>query len=564
MDTNQLGVQYHHRYMKTKIENDGLYIYDKDEKKYFYLCRYININKIATDILTGDVQIEIEYIHNQEVRTMILPREVFVKNKLLNELPAKGIDVTDKNVIKVLDYLLYSEQHANHLNFHEQVGWEEIEGNRVFLLQDIYGINIQSEYKGDLNICPKGTYEEWKALMEEEVIGNHPLELALVLGLSSPLASLLKKLLGLDVLFFHIYGNSTTGKTTALSVATSTFGYPSKSNNGLVKTWLATNNAMLGYLSGINGLPMAIDEASVRRNADYTKMIYEIVDGIEKARANKNGRNQERREWSGTVLSTAENSLLGNSNHNNGLRVRLLELGHLQWTSSANNAERLKRELLNNYGHAGIKFIRYLMSYKDEEIIEAFKKSKEKVMETITIKDEFTDRIADKIAVIYLTALFTKKALDLNISPKAILEILIEADAQQAGDRKLHFKAYEHLKTEIIKNLNKFIYKDNLETYSIVKKQYKDKILPNGEILGRIEMQDNTIHQVLLPKEQLKRILYEGGFTDIDSILIKWRDENLIDADKGKFTRKRKLFDKGISQRVIVININCDLDEEEE
>ncbi|AOT72805.1 DUF927 domain-containing protein [Geosporobacter ferrireducens] len=563
-----LSIEGHncHRYVNYQIKDNGVFLYNQEAKKYLYLCRYLKVIRVETNIVTGDVQVELEYVHNQEIKTMTLPREVFVKSKLLNVLPAKGLDVTDFNVTKVLEYLLCTEEEAEHFNIHENLGWTDINGKLVYLHHNVIGGGFNSSYKGQLNIAPKGNRENFNQLIEQEVLGHPPLELALALGLSSPVASRLRKLLGLDVLFFHIYGNSTTGKTTALMLATAPFGYPSKYNNGLIRTWLATDNALLGLMKGLHGMPLAIDEASSKVNSEYTKMIYQIVDGIEKARADKNGVVKKRNsndEWSGTVASTAENSLLGNSNHNNGLRVRLLELGHIQWTKSAENAEKLKAGLLENYSHVGVNFISYLNKIDDESLIKLFKECKQQVLERITAKDAFTDRIADKIAVVYLTAKVARKALNINFDHSKILDLLIEADKQQSEDRKLHLKAYEFFKSEVTRNINKFVFKDDVETYDMSKRSYQDKLLPAGELMGRIEMLRDKMSQVLIPREQLNKILQSGGFTDVEGILYEWRENQVIDADKGKFTRKRKLFKKGVEQRVVVVNLDNKLELED-
>ncbi len=563
MDQGNQGSKHRHRYMKTKIENNGIYLYNKKEDKYFYLCNYIDVKTVKTNIITGDIEVEMEYYHNNKKKTMTVYRDVFVKSKILNVLPAKGIDVTDSNVSAVLEYLLFREQYAKHINVHDQIGWAEIEGQRVFLHHKVIGSNQESHYSGNLGIEPKGTLDSCTSIIKEDVLGREQLELAFVLGLSSPLASLLRQLLGIDVLFFHICGESTTGKTTALTLATSTFGCPSKNNRGLIKTWLATNNAIIGYFRDVHGIPMALDEASVKANQDYTNMIYQLTDGIEKARMNRDGKNRDRAEWSGTILSTAENSILDKSSQNTGVRVRLLELKDEEWTESAKQAEKLKALLLENYGHIGVRFVEYLMDYSDEELLEAFKRSKMKVLEKIEVKDNFSDRISDKIAVIYLTALFAKDVLEIELDAEKILQILIDADSKQVEDRDIAVKAYEYFKSEVTRNMHKFVYKDNLSSFDADQASCKEKILPNGEIIGRLEMNSKDITQVLIARQQLDKILKDGGFTDTNLILSKWRAKGLLDHDSGKFTRKRRLFSKGISVRVVVINMKNSIEDEQ-
>lgn len=50
--------------------------------------------------------------------------------------------------------------------------------------------------------------------------------------------------------------------------------------------------------------------------------------------------------------------MLSGSSHNNGLRVRLIELGQMKWTESADQATSIKEGLLANYGQAGQKFVK--------------------------------------------------------------------------------------------------------------------------------------------------------------------------------------------------------------
>lgn len=550
-----MALSIQHRSIQVEVNDDGLYVFNEKTKELLYMCRYLNLTKVLTNILTGDVEIELEYVHNGSIRTMICPRDTLIKNKLLNVLPTKGIDVTDSNVFAVLAYLLSCEESADYVYFHDKLGWNYVGSERAFLLHEVIGSNFNSEYMGDLNIKPKGSFEGWKKTVDEEVLGNPALELALVLGLSSPVASLFRSLLGLDVLFFHIYGHSTTGKTTCLIVAISPFGLPSKGNNGLIKTWLATDNAILGNIKGLHGLPMAIDEASVKSHKDFSSMVYQLTDGIDKARLDRNANSKKRGEWSGTIISTGESSLLTNCNQNNGLRVRLLELGQISWTTSAENADHLKNQMSVNYGHAGIKFIECLLKYCDEALIDKFSICKKLVKEKMRVIDNFSDRIADKIAVIYLTALITNEALNLELSIEKILDILLDADSASAGDRNIGLKAYEFICSEITRNVNKFVFKNDLNSLDSTG-VCASKELPHGEIFGRLETKDYQFTEALIPKDRLKTLLTEGGYTDIDLILSQWRTDKLISTDEGKFTMKRKILDKGTSQRVVVIKLN--------
>ena len=539
--------------------NGAVKIFDSKSNKYRHLCREIDIVTAKRNIITSNITIELSCTYKGQKSTFEVGRETFAKSKIVEVLAQKGMDVNEGNSLGILNYLYWKEKEVECKNIHDRLGWTKIGNKEFFLGYKVNQNGIESVYNGDMDIAPRGSYEQWKKVIDENVIGSKYLELALVLGFSSVVAAKLKSLIGLDVLFFHIYGKSTTGKTTALMVAASPFGRPCKDRNGMIRTWLATDNAIIAYLKDKNGIPMLLDEASSRKNKDYTSMIYQIADGSNKGRADKNGNLRENKVFSGTVLSTAENSILAYSNHNNGLRVRLIELAQLPWTESAEQAEILKSELSQNYGVASDRFIEGIINYSDEKWIKAFEKSKKKVKQMMTMQDDFSSRTADKIAVIWLTAILVKRILELDIDVDEVVKVLIDADAEQVQDRNMEQKAYECILSEVRKNHHKFAVEDK------ILKNDNDIEMPKGEYWGKIIMRKDKLHEILIKKEDLQKILSENQFTDINTILSTWRDKGVIDVDKGKseskFTRKRVLFPRGKAERVIVIKADKEYDQ---
>ena len=215
------------------------------------------------------------------------------------------------------------------------------------------------------------------------------------------------------------------------------------------------------------------------------------------------------------------------------------------------NNKILKKELSQNYGVASDRFIKEIIDYSDEAWLKAFEKCKEKVKLMMTVQDGFSSRTADKIAVIRLTAILVKNKLDLNINIDKVVKILIDADAEQVQDRNMEQKAYECILSEVRKNHHKFAVEDK------TLKNDNDIEMPKGEYWGKIIMRKDKLHEILIKKEDLQKILSENQFSDINTILSTWRDKGVIDADKGKseskFTRKRVMFPRGKAERVIVI-----------
>src|SRR6185437_7551519 len=147
-----------------------------------------------------------------------------------------------------------------------------------------------------------GTLEEWSQNVAMPCAGSEILEISLYAGFSSMLVDFVGFGFGL-----HYSGSSSTGKTTALRVASSIFGRPS----GYMHKWNATHNGMefIGYNS--NNVLCAIDEVNEAAKSTLDS-IYMLVDGMGKSRANSrsNGVSQAKvKTWCTVILSSGETSI---------------------------------------------------------------------------------------------------------------------------------------------------------------------------------------------------------------------------------------------------------------
>lgn len=550
----------HHRFFDYKVKNNTLHFYDYKIEEYRYLCRYIKVLYVLTDIEDKSVSVVIEYFHNGEYDELTIARSDFIGgSKLMTLLADKGLDVSEFNIKYIHEYLLYSEEEAEHKLTHKIIGWHMRDNKREFFLDTIVTSNKKSVYKGILSLGTKGYYNKWLNIVEPAVESNHRLALALVLGLSAPIVSIMRELRGFPSLFINLAGKSTTGKTTASILATGSFGLPSKSDESLITTWNSTSNALIGFFKGNKGVPFVIDEASLFFGKDYSNFIYMISDSADKARMNSDGVNKLRARWATTIISTAENSMLSQTNQNNGIRVRLTELMNITWTDSAKQAEEINNVLMHNYGHAGIAFVQHISKYDDDTLLKIFEIAKKHVMKQIVKVDEFTNRIANGLAIIYMTTLLAKKALNINLNKDEILKILIEADEKQFEDRDMSGKALEAIKQFVIENSNSFYVAENV-TNSFSTQKMTNNTLPNGKIIGRVEADREGYFKFYLPREYVDRILREHGFNEPEGILRDFRDKGIIKCDKNKFVVKKVLYPKSTQVRVVQFIIRDEIE----
>ena len=368
------------------------------------------------------------------------------------------------------------------------------------------------------------------------------MELIVSISLSSVLLGYIGEELSLDTQIVHLYGNSTTGKSTALKLAISLFGYPDVKKNGLFSTYNATENALIKQLEGIKGVPFAFDEISMSKTNNFSEMIYKISNGVDKGRLNKNSEQIKKDPWLTTIMSNGEKSLVGSANKAAGIHVRVLEFESIIWTKSSEHSEKINSVILDNYGHLGFEFAQYLMDLGKEYINEEYYKTKSKlksIFEKRRIKDNFIDRRINKIAIIILTMQLFEKMMNITIDKNKILQLIIDTERESIKQRNFDKSFMKYFKEYVSANAVRF--------------SRAKKIDNVRDYIGNIKRKDNYLEFEIL-QEKFKEIVKEGGFEDDKVVLKELKKSGYLDCEKDRYTRKRET-QAGIKIPLIVIKI---------
>lgn len=204
------------------------------------------------------------------------------------------------------DYLQTCGQHTPYI-VTQKCGWQ----GKAYTLPngDIIRPNEQHAeriiYNGDTSqahaYTVSGSLNDWQNEIARLAAGNSRLLLALGTALAAPLLSLVGEQNG----GFHIYGDSSDGKTTAALVALSVFGNPQT----LKMTWRGTD---LGFsnaaLSRNDGL-LVLDEIGEAHPKTISKTAYSVINGKSKIQGAKDGGNRASQEWRILLFSTGEYSM---------------------------------------------------------------------------------------------------------------------------------------------------------------------------------------------------------------------------------------------------------------
>ena len=533
-----------------------LFAPEKNGDRMYEICEDIDVIKKIMDLQNGTMMILLKYFVSGMYKEVLIDRATFSKSGLLSVLPSRGVMITESNAGLVLDYLLYREQRIPVTYKHSQVGFVKIDGKRVFLHQKAVSEDqsIQSYYQGDLHLEQKGTLEGELKLIRECVLGT-TLEFAWILGFSAPLVGYLRDLVAIDNVIVHIYGSSSTGKTSASLLCLSTFDSPSKSRgNGLFGTWMSTPNALMGRLSGNNGLPVVFDEGSLIEPRHYASILYQFASGLEKSRLSHESSLREVKRWKTSIISTSENRILTSENMAQGLRMRVLNLANIQWTNSAEHSEELTRRLQENFGNSGIFFVKHLLKLKEEDVIHRFWECRDKILESLRERDTLSNRAAHKLAIIYLAAVMGEEVFNLNLNLPKILSMLVEGEAEQMEQRDMAYMAFQHVRDYVTSNISKFIHTETSNFRQTMDVNFYDT-LPKNEILGKVIKSSKGPSEIWIIRSHFDKILRLGGFLDSDVILHQLRAKGVLMCDRSKYTKKKVLYRGGDTVRVVVLRL---------
>ena len=492
------------------------------------------------NIDTGEVKLKLQFKRSgrdKKWSSTIVDKATVSTARTITSLAAQGISVTSSTASVLVDYLNDIEN-ANYDIIPERrsigrLGYIPGEGFSPYV--DDLVFDGDASFRNLYNaVQHHGYLTEWLKIAKECRSQSTTAKIMLAASFASPLLSIVGSL----PFFVHLWGvDSGTGKTVALMLAASVWGDPAVGS--YTQTFNGTQVGQERTAAFLNHLPMCLDELQLTKNSKGQSNfdVYQLAQGVGRARGTKNGGVDRVPTWSCCFLTTGE-SPITNGSAGAGAVNRVVDIECTSGTVAVNDGHRVAGVLKTNYGFAGEIFISKLYAPEGlEKRMQEIREVYQNFFKDLCAGDS-TEKQAMAAAAI-LTAdmlagmwLFDDDKDDFkdSLSIEEISEFLASREAVSAGKR-----AYDWLCDWIASNVNRF---------------YSQDVPPAGDTYGVIE--NNTAY---INRGVFNRIIQEAGFSG-SATLSYLKSSGLIETSGRKFTRCKRV--NGVRTECVVLKMPLD------
>jgi hypothetical protein len=388
----------------------------------------------------------------------------------------------------------------------------------------------------------KGNIDNWKesmAFYKRPDMEMHQFMIGLAFG------SIFTDFTPINAALLHIFSpESGIGKTTALFAGASVWGDPTK----LVLKESDTTNSKMLRAELYNNLFLPMDEVTNATAKDLSDFVYQYTSGTQKNRmtASANGERHRGEPWKQIGVSTGNASIMEKMSSYKALpkgeAMRILEVRAKPVEGlSKTETDALSASLQNNYGHAYIPYLQYIMN-DVAGIKELYKTTQYRLDQKLGFTP--ADRFHSVLVTDGIVGLIVAKRaglIDYNI--QAVVDWLVDviAKAKKEVD-SMDVNAETTLSNYIAENWNSVLRIQSTQDSRTLKKEDGDHLVipdatPRMQFIARYEYDVKMLYLYLNPLREWcvkKQVNYEGL---IDS-LKRGRTKAKIDKKRmGKGTR---------------------------
>lgn len=287
----------------------------------------------------------------------------------------RNISLNRRNQDRLFNYIQTSKI-AHHWTITETAGWT---GDAYILPNgEVIGDAAHTFYRLPVSqamayaYAEQGTLQEWRDHIGNYASGNTRLCLFLGAAFAAPFL----KMMNIDGGIFHVYGDSSSGKTTSQKVAQSVWGHGKET----LVSWNTTGLAAINNAAARNDGLISLDEISLDQTGRaVANCAYSIANGIGKGQGSKFGGNRPEIRFTVLGISSGEHNLETHMKAKRqevmaGQLVRCPSIihrleNHHHFPDMRTFTDHLNEAVTQYYGSAGRAFIAEIV--KDKEQVKA-------------------------------------------------------------------------------------------------------------------------------------------------------------------------------------------------
>ena len=416
-------------------------IYGTDKMGFEVVACYHPIMPIQrlVNIDTGIHKVKLAFSLGKRWNTIIEDRSVISDSRSIIGLSKYGIMVNSETGKAMVRYLADVEQ-MNYDLIPEvssvgRLGWIDDYGFSPYVEDLVF--DGEEEYRTRFeSIQEHGSREKWLECVRAVRAGKTPGNVIARIVLAASFASVLVKPCNCLPFFVHLWGGTETGKTVGLLLAASVWADPEIGKYS--QTFNATEVGKELGAAFCNSMPLIIDELQLIKDnrKDFDRMIYQLSEGVGRARGRKQGGLQKTPTWRNCILTTGEFPIIS-PNSGAGAVNRTIEIDcHAEHLFD--DPKQVATTLYGNYGFAGHEFVEHLMEEGAQERVLELQEAMQDAIKTGDTMDKQTASAALILAADRLAEewIFQDGIL---LQPDDIRPYLVSKDTVNQNGRALQF-----------------------------------------------------------------------------------------------------------------------------
>ena len=514
-------------------------IYGTDKMGFEVVACYHPIMPVQrlVNIDTGIHKVKLAFSLGKRWNTIIEDRSVISDSRSIIGLSKYGIMVNSETGKALVRYLADVEQ-MNYDLIPEvssvgRLGWIDDYGFSPYVEDLVF--DGEEEYRTRFeSIQERGSRENWLDCVRSVRAGKTPGNVIARIVLAASFASVLVKPCNCLPFFVHLWGGTETGKTVGLLLAASVWADPEIGK--YIQTFNATEVGKELGAAFCNSMPLIIDELQLIKDnrKDFDRMIYQLSEGVGRARGRKQGGLQKTPTWRNCILTTGEFPIIS-PNSGAGAVNRTIEIDcHAEHLFD--DPKQVATTLYGNFGFAGREFVEHLMEEGAQERVQSLQEAMQDSLKTGDTMDKQTASAALILAADRLAEewIFQDGIL---LQPDDIRPYLVSKDTVNQNGRALQF-LYDFI------NINQARFSPDADAHQ-------------GEVWGDLDEE-----YAYIIRSKFDQILQDEGYNA--SAFLGWAKNNnlILPGNDGKLTRTKRI--NGRVSRCIWLKMDNYLNDSEE